>query len=351
MLAGQLMPRNMIAANVVIFELLDVAVSSGGSKIPNSGSKRWISTTPSERGFLRDARLVHLMKIGAKRLILNFEYQQHSYFATIGFSGIFETKYFEELQVNSSHLTAILSEANIPPSASPLEIIENIGGHDKDSDPDYNGHDAKLLFDLYPKIKVFRSANGIVADFWQAYFIICLEETIATGSWISQNLFESLTTMSELDSTRIPYSVLCRSIFDHDQSSLFLAMYRCIEALYSYTATISLMASLGIKSNWKTVSKQLELDLKWHPREDAALQGLFKKVGRKEIDDISSAIFVEAEPKDTYVARVARAVYDLRNKTVHYRPVHQEADIQDIDWGKLCSAMSCVILDVYNESL
>lgn len=300
------MPRNMIEANQIIFKVLDEAVSNSGLIIPNSGSPRWISTVSSERDFLRHSRLVGRIKVGARRLILNFEHDDHSYFATIGFSGTFETKYFEELAVNSSHLTAVLSEADVKPSAEPLKILQNIGGQDKDRDPSYVGHDAELLFDLFPQIKIFRSGAGVIADCWQAYFILCLEDAVATGSWISEDLFNTLTTMSELDSARIPYSVLCRSIFDHDQSSLFLAMYRCVEALYSYTATISLMASLGITADWKTVSKRLEEDLRWHPREDAALQGLFKKVGRKEIEDISAAISVEAIPQETFVTRWLR---------------------------------------------
>jgi len=343
------MAREMVGANAAIFQTLDDAVSSLGHHIPNSGSPRWISTNPNERGFLKDSKVLNIVKIGQNRSVLHLEYGGFSFFSTVGFSEKIELSHLTEIDTTSSQLTVILFEGNVKPNCGPLEIIQNIGGQDKNSDLGYTGHPPALVLPLYPLIRIFKFTGGVIDDFWQAHFMLCLEEAMATGSWMDQELFRSLKTMSELDSAKIPYSVLCRSIFDHDRTSLFLALYRCLEALYSYAATASLVSSLGIQKDWKVVSKQLEIDLRWYPKEDAALQGLFQRAGLKELIDISNSLKIPQEPLDTLSGRSARAIYDIRNKSVHFRPFHQGVDFDLIDWSKLCTALSCIVLDVYNE--
>lgn len=343
------MAREMVGANAAIFRSLDDAVFSLGHHIPNSGSPRWISTNPEERGFLKDSKVRNIVKIGQSRSVLHLEYGGFSFFATVGLSEKIRLGNLIEIDTTSSQLTVVIFESDVKPNCGPLEIIQNIGGQDRNSDPNYVGHSPDLILPLFPLIRLFKLPGGVVDDFWQAHFMICLEEAMATGSWIDQDLFRSLKTMSELDSAKIPYAVLCRSIFDHDRTSLFLALYRCLEALYSYAATASLVSSLGIQKDWKVVSKQLEIDLRWYPKEDAALQGLFQRVGMKELIDISNSLKIPQEPHDTLSGRAARAVYDVRNKSVHFRPFHQDTDFDLIDWSKLCTALSCVVLDVYNE--
>jgi hypothetical protein len=343
------MTRNMVGANTAIFQRLDDFVSSLGYRVPNSGSPRWIGTNPTERGFLRESKVLNSVRIGKNRCVLHLEYGGFSFFSTVGFSDKIEAAHLEEIDITSSQLTVVLFESSIEPNCGPLRIIEHIGGQDKASDKNYSGHSSDLISPLFPPIRIFKFPEGVIDDFWQAHFMLCLEEAVSTGSWLDQDLFRSLKTMSELDSAKIPYPVLCRSIFDHDKTSLFLALYRCLEALYSYSSTASLVASLGIRKDWKVVSKQLEVSLSWYPREDAALQGLFQHAGMKELTDISEALDIATDPPANFSARSARAVYELRNKAVHFRPFHQDVDFDLIDWNKLCAAMSCIVLDVYNE--
>lgn len=343
------MARTMIDANTAIFRSLDDVVSGLGGAIPNSGSPRWIATSPNDRSFLKDSKVRDFVEIGLTRKVLHIEYQSCSYFFTVGFSEKNKAANFEEIDLNSSQLTLVLFEGKVKPIRGSLEIIQNVGGQDRNSDLNYEGHSPDLIYPLYPAIRLFKSSGGVVADFWQAHFMLCLEEAMTTGAWLSEDLFNSLITMSELDAAKIPYAVLCRSIFDHDKASLFLALYRCLEALYSYSATASLVYNLGIKKDWKTVSKQLEIDLRWYPKEDTALQGLFKGVGLRDLRGISEALNIPTEPIDTLSTRTARAVYDIRNKSVHFRPFHQDENFELIDWDKLCIVLSCIVLDIYNE--
>src|SRR5437868_13171482 len=74
-------------------------------------------------------------------------------------------------------------------------------------------------------------------------------------------------TRSKRDwSSDVCSSDLCRSLFDADPAALFLALYRCLEALYAYSASTKLIGEFGLDRSWTEVAVALEKQLRSEER-------------------------------------------------------------------------------------
>ncbi len=136
----------------------------------------------------------------------------------------------------------------------------------------YSGHDFSTIAPLFPEVRVFEITGRGRDETWNVFFHSCIDECETGASWIDRELATTLRALCELDSRRIPYKVLCRSVFDDDKSSFFLAQYRCLEALYAYSSAVSLAKSFDIRSSWGEIATVLEETLGWHPREEGSLE-------------------------------------------------------------------------------
>lgn len=155
--------------------------------------------------------------------------------------------------------------------------------------------------------------------------------------------------MCGLDQNRIPYRVLCRSIFDSDKSSFFLALYRCLEALYSYSSSHSLASALDLKTSWDEIARALEDNLGWHPREEDSLTRLTKFSSAVDLKAILEEFSDLDLPEEFELLnnRASKAIYKLRNSIVHYRPAQHKIEMDTINWEKICRAMVGIVVDVY----
>lgn len=340
------MTRNKIASNRAVFELIDGSIGDASQHYTALRKSRWIRTASKGRDFLSNSVLKQATQFGKARWIAHFVHGKKSHIFTIGFCETFEYLRFPEEPTTGAQLTALLAELLPLPKVGKYRLVEELGDGCKEHDPNYAGHEADIIAALFPPIRHF--VTDELVDVWPAFFSFCVSEARAGNYWHNEILLSSLETICELDPSRIPYKVLCRSIFDFDQSSFFLALYRCLEALYSYASTRELSNDLGLTVDWREVSTKIERHLKWYPREEGAIERLFSQVGMKEIDDLSKCLGVPIAPQDSLKSRVAKAVYDLRNSCVHYRPSHQSINLAEIDWNTLCTAMACAVLDVYD---
>lgn len=341
------MARNMIDANATVFLQLDEYARSVGPALLNEGSPRWIKTEAADRAFLKDSLLQEYASLGFGKLLGHFVFASESYVAAIGVSQEFDFSTLLELDVTGAHATAILAELRPRPIATSAELLDIVAASDKNADKFYTGHDVDLVLRLYPDIRLFKLSGGKLSDPWNVFFCLSLLEAKACQHWPNDELLTVLDIVSNLDPSRIPYRVLCRSIFDADEASFFLALYRCLEALYSYSATIELMSDLGLAGDWRAASKSIEDRLGWYPREETALERLLGMASAHDLLEICKVLNVPTDTMDSIVQRSSKALYRLRNQCVHYRPSHQEVDLKAVDWNSLCVAMAAIVLDVY----
>jgi hypothetical protein len=254
-----------------------------------------------------------------------------------------------EVDLDPAFLTVILSELQPRPNGTISQMRDIIEASDKDADPSYRGHEPDLITSLYPPIRIFATSEAENFSTWNIFFRICIEECEFGASWIAGSLAAALRTVCDLDPERIPYRVLCRSIFDGDPSSFFLALYRCLEALYAFSSAHDVVAALGITKQWSEVAAVLEDTLGWHPREEGSLVKLLSMAASSDLRQCLHALGddVTKITEQNLAARAAKRIYWLRNSIVHYRPAQHKVHLDKFDWENICTAMVGIVMHVY----
>jgi hypothetical protein len=342
------MSRMLIDANKIIFSHLDNHCALRGVVLSNSGSPRWIASKSQDRHFMMHAKLGEVIDFGPTRKLVRFNLSEKSFLCSVGFEqnhGYFRDS---EMDIDAAFLTVILSELSPKPAASATEIREIVEWSDKSDGCIYIGHEYESVASLFPQIRVYSISKLDKEIVWNTFFRACVDECELASSWIEGELANTLRSMCELDQERVPYKVLCRSIFDGDKSSFFLALYRCLEALYGYSSAHSLSKSLEITKSWGDIATALEQQLGWHPREEGSLTRIIKFASRHDLTTILTILKMPIPSNDELIVdKAAKAIYDLRNSIVHYRPAQRKLDINCYNWPIICKAMAGIVLDVY----
>ena len=346
------MSRFIIGANGKIFQSLDNFCKLRGVALANTATPRWIASQKQHRDFLINARVTDHLQFSPVRILARVVYSDNIYFCMIGFQQEKLQENAFENDLDPAILTVLLSELGPTPTASVAQIRNIVEATDKMSDADYNGHHYIAVRDLFPTIRIF-SLRPCPPSTSNIFFKACIEELTIGNSWVDEQLIRTLRTVSNLDEEHIPYEVLCRSIFDSDPSSFYLALYRCLEALYAYSSARDVISSLNLSNPWTEVAIVLEDTLGWHPREDSSLQKLLAGCATSDLLMFLKALGIDcSESSDSDLRRQgASKIYWLRNAIVHYRPIHQSLHLSGFKWAELCNALAGIILDVYNAVL
>lgn len=350
MLACELMAtRNMIAANLSIFAFLDEYCLTRGTVIPNAGSDRYISSTVGvDRARLKTADLISQISFTSSLRIARFDVGTDAFFCTVGFDLPDEVGFAVSEDVEGGMATLILSELLPSSNADPLEISNIIGGGGQRGVPGYAGHDPDLILSLFPTLRCFSVEALSVDETYRNFFSFCLEDTRHSDLWMDSELRNTLALIAELSPVAIPYQTLCRSVFDTDPGNVFLALYRCLEALYAYSQTSKLIARLGVELSWTAMAQTLEQTLAWRPREEPSLEILLRNAVKEDLCSALTAIGAPLPAQADPVLYATKKIYALRNSLVHYRPFHHSFDGAAVDWNRLCRAMAGMVLDVYH---
>ncbi len=338
--------RNMIAANKAIFASLDDYCSVRGEPLANAGRPRWIRTAPLERRFLKESVLVHQLSFSPSVKLARFDFSNRAVFFSSGLETFEPPGQLRTEDLDGGSLTAFLSDVGLLPVVSPAQIRDAVEVEDKLSTPTYDGHDPVLISNLYSGIQVFSMDDLAQEESFKLFFLICLCDQ-RRARWIDDRLLAKLRSLAELSSLSIPYQTLCRSILDLDPSSVFLSLYRCLEAQYAYSHTGRLMAALQLSTPWIDVARTLEETLGWYPREEPSLESLLTYAQRESLEAVAAALNEVVPANSRIESFVARKVYQLRNTVVHYRPLQQKVSTDGINWNRLCESVSTLVFDVY----
>jgi hypothetical protein len=138
-------------------------------------------------------------------------------------------------------------------------------------------------------------------------------------------------------------------VLDSDPSAIFLALYRCLEALYAYSHSQSLKAKLNVNVPWPELARTLEDVLDWSPREEPSLAAILTYANLDRLEEVAAS-FKEEIPKEATPSNfVAKRIYNLRNSVVHYRPFQQAASREQPDWSRVTEALAILIFDIYDQ--
>lgn len=347
MLASTLMSRNMKSAQQAIFCLLDGFCSNAGEPVTNAGTPRWIKGTKSDCEFLAGADFSNVFRVTPRRMIARLDFQGRTFFCALGFQSNTPPFGLDLNEASPGLISVILAEASPRPKATPYQIKNAVELADAKQSSAYEGHDHTAIADLFGAIFVFAGEPIEASETWRAYYEICLAEIPAMDTWIDESTTKAMAALTDLSALGLPYQILCRSLFDTDPAGLFLALYRCLEALYAYTASTKVAAAFGLSGSWQNVAVVLEREIGWRPREEESLAGLFAKSRPETLKDIFDSLGETRPEGDTVAAAAAKRTYKLRNSLVHYRPIHHSVEHDGIKWNDLCVALSLVIREVY----
>lgn len=343
------MSRNKIDANASIFQTLDAYCADRGDPLSNAGQIRWVATRKEDREFLVYAKLVQQLPLSPTLKAASFDFRNQTYLITAGFDSPEPPEGFAQLDLSGGILTAFLYEAALRPSATTIEIREVIEVGDN-RDRGYDGHDFAQIRSLYSSIQVFTRESQPDEDAKKSFLLLCLADRRRYDHWIDDGLARSLSGLITVNTTAIPFDVLCRAILDFDPSTMFLALYRSLEALYSREQTMSLKTAIGIPKSWVELAQELELHLGWHPREEPSLEAVLKSAQLDDLTSVLEALGVTTPVDGDLHRLVTRKIYTLRNNLVHYRQLQQSFSPQNIDWCRLCEAMNSIVMAVYAET-
>jgi hypothetical protein len=340
--------RNKIEANKLIFSGLDEYCSANGEPLPNAGEGRWIiSAKGTDQRRLVKSDLTSTISLSTSLKLARFDVDGISLFCTVGLELPDEIAGLLDEGVGGGMMTAVLSELRPMPKATPLEVRNAIGtGIDTDG---YMGHEVLEISPLYPTLRVFSGVDISEDETPRVFFLICLADRIRAGVWMDKRLRANLELIADLSPVAIPYRILCRSLFDTDPSAVFLALYRCLEALYAYSHTSELMGKLGMNLEWNHVAQVLEETLAWRPREEPSLGLLLQKAVSEDLRTMLSALGATLPANSDLVNYTTKQMYQLRNSLVHYRAFHQSFDPDKVDWNRLCEATALMVLHIYSS--
>ena len=362
------MNRNRNDTNKALFDQLDAFADNGGHPTRNAGAERWIGSSldKAHQNFLTRGTVSAIQRYGTIRRLglvtvesaLESTVESTVYVACVGFVHEVEHDLLKVMDVDGAHATLILSEFNVWPSAGAAEVCNVIGGQDKSND-DYEGHDVEAICGLFPDIRLYQLVNLGASQAWAVYWLLCLEECAVGDSWISQDLSDALKELTDDREIGLPYEVLARSVFDQDPGSLYLALYRCIEALYAFTfcSTLAdnLVAHLSTEGttpkaiDWRVLAERLNEDLGWSPKEASALNDLLARCNEKMLERVWNCFEDTPPSADAVPAAVcAKRVYRLRNNLVHFRPGQEAVEAQTVKWWEeVCRVMAALVQQLY----
>ncbi len=340
--------RTKIDANKNVFAGLDRFCLANGEVLTSTGGARWIvSEKGSDVHRLVNAGLTSSLSMGPSLKVARFDVDDVSLFCSLGLEFSDEIPGLFEEAVGGGMLTAVLSELTPTPTVSALEVRNII---ETDSlTLGYKGHEAYEIAPLFPSVKVFSGSDISQEETSRIFFLICLADGVRSGTWMDKGLKSNLQLIAELSPIAIPYRILCRSLFDTDPSAVFLALYRCLEALYAYSHTTDLILKLKMNHEWDHVARILEETLSWRPREEPSLGALLQRAVSVDLRAMIDALGETFPPGADLVSFATKKMYNLRNSLVHYRAFHHSFDPESVDWNRLCEATALTVLHIYSS--
>lgn len=311
---------------------------------------RYIFLDEDEYDVLVGSKRLEYMKLGRHQAAALIEFSNGHALALAGFeSERVGANHICEVEVTPGRAVAMLADLEVDPVAGPSTVLNVVAAGSK-SDAEYQGHELVRVLALYPGLRLLEVGADVagVAHFHSHVLAACARRGAHGNGWINQSLEDELALLGEQRIAGLPYEFLLRAVFDLNPTSLFLALYRCLEATYAYTKASELAESLGINKPWVEVARALGNTLSWYPRHDHSLAALLAMptVLHSDLEALAVALN-RNQGADAISTRVAEGVRELRNSLVHYGPTTRQISILNDDWNELCIPLARVVGRVF----
>lgn len=339
------MSRNAIEGSGRFFSILEEFCTIRDTPIVNPGCSRFVAGSTESVDFFIKSQLKDKIIVSPTCRFSLSEYNGESIVLTYGVNGGGSLPYLIEQEVGPGELTCLVLDHKLFPSVDAAVVSDFIGAGEIGLSG-YCGHQLEDALALFKSIKRFSILPTLTLDFQQICFEIAIDAAFESGHWMSNSLLNDLKALSDLG-LELPYRNLVRSLSDSDPSSLFLSLYRCLEATYAYKICHKLVADLALTKSWIEMYKIMDVQAKWRPKELESLEYILSK--GSEIDHHSVSVAIKLS-KSGNPKKSAELIYELRNALVHFKPYQSIDEIyENVDWNELCRAMTGYICDIYHE--
>lgn len=341
----------MKGANSAVFERLAKFAGERDNPIPNPQAARWVHANSHADSVLKTAILHQSMSFGRFRHLAWLEVEDQHYVASVGFDCEVNDPSLAQLDDIQGFDLCLLSELPVQPRVSAIEVYDVVAANSRNDDPAYPGHDNESVTGLFPTIRVYLSTAPVSDELvWPSFLNICAEESRHGGSWIEEALASSLETLAKAYIERLPYQELCRSVLDLDPRSLFMSLYRCIEATYAHDQATKLKDHLTLDHSWNEIAAALENAMSWRPLEATSLNAVLNFAQEDDLREVCACLEVPLKENTNLASAAGKAIYQLRNRIVHYRPALVPLNFETTDWNRLCIVLLSIAADVFTSA-
>ncbi len=342
------MSRNMIAANQRLFAHLESYCARRGEPLATAGSVRWVrSQSALDRSVLKDLKVHEVLRFGRYRALCRTRLAQTNYIGLLGFEFAVDLPQLVARELGAGFVVALLSELLPQPLSGPAQVrdVVEVGRADEE---EYGGHEHDAIQSVFPPLQLLECREVPDGDaIWRLFLLVCGQECQQGGSWMESELTDALSSLTDLSVAALPYQAICLSMFDADPRSLFMALYRCIEATYAYEATQKIVDKLRLEVTWLELATVLDGEIGWHPQEASTLNLVLKNALRTDLGELCRLLKSElgADPATS----AGKALYQLRNRVVHHRG-GEAVGFDDYDWNALCGVLINVVFHVFTHA-
>lgn len=342
------MARDMRVANRSLFLHLERYCARRQDPVQSPGEIRYVYGDATAQDFLRNLRVETTVQFGNRRALTHLTHASDHFVGLVGFEFETELPSLAPQAMNPGIGVCLLAELG-PQPVAPTSQIRNVVEVARHGDPGYVGHDFTVVEALFPRLQVAQSPQALDRDSaWRLFLMLCAEECQRGESWIEDSLADAIVALTDLDIPSLPYPALCRSMFDLDPRTLYMALYRCLEATYAYESCRKLVSRLSLGSKWYDLAVALDDEVGWHPQEAASLNLVLQYALDRDLQEICDCLGVVAGSEVQVSA--GRAIYKLRNRIVHYRPGHDDVEVEAYDWNRLCIALVEIVFSVFSRA-
>lgn len=346
------MSRNATQENADIFGLLIefVADHGAGAAIP-TGKRRIFLEEDQYNVFVKSKRIARF-PIARRQAAVLLQVDDEQVIVVSGFeSESFRgSRYIRDIELSPGVAVAAIHDLGVAPKAEALDVY-NVVAAGSSVDDEYKGHDLKGVRSLYPPISAVEVDAEVAGEenFHANLLVLCAEEGTNGNGWINSGLADALIQLAEQRIEGFPYEFLVMASLEINPRSLFLALYRCLEATYAFKRSFELVERLGIMDkSWLDVAQVLGDSLSWYPRHDQSLAAILSMPEVDPVDLEELAASLGKDPNvDDVSDRVAAGIRDLRNSLVHYGPTTRSVAVPDDDWNRLCIPLARVVGNVF----
>jgi len=351
----------MIAANTKIFTRLAKELPDLAATLQVTG--RAIGTNAYEKKWLKEVkfRTPATLRVAGPMFFAIAEYGERTYVLAVGIELTDIPDDLLPIVVNAGLLTAALAEIDVPITRSTTtnaQLAENIFFPTEDAYVEYEAAEVAKYFYTLQAFEVAPESSLLTATDLDDRIGLAAVLGAPKISYVAWNAGAraNLAAMARDPMIAPPFHLLIRALTENRNDAAFLSLYRCIEQLFPFPKIERLRDQMGITMASLETAQMIETVLGWRNKEDSAMTELFQCVNATCTTQlalcmgIDKSISASGDENGSLGRRVARRLYDIRNQSVHYRPIHHaEGAVTPEQWIDLLELVSSCVSDMYKH--